>query len=116
MRYVDFEFYQSQNRTLTEEQFNSVIIQAEDMVDIKTARRAECVTGWKLIRVKKAVCALVDMMYSHGVDPTEQQLASVSNNGYSESYVKRTDEENKSALESLLFTMLSGTGLMGYIN
>lgn len=40
-------------------------------------------------------------------------IASVSNDGYSESYRITTDTELKSQLKSIVITGLSGTGLAG---
>lgn len=64
-------------------------------------------------RIKDAVCTVINAAYAHEVTGTGKGISSVSNDGYSESYVLTKREDAELELNSLVRSCLSGTGLMG---
>lgn len=97
---------------LTEEQYAARLEHATALLDTFTARRSRSATGYKLDAVKRAECSLVRLM--HAQEQTEQGkgLTSISNEGYSESYVASTPEQVNTMRREAVFQWLSGTGLM----
>ena len=98
---------------LSEEEYLRVVTRATAMLDTFTGRRSQKATGYKLEAVKRAECELVRSIAS----ATEKQLGSgvtsVSNEGYSESYVASTPEAVDMIYRQSMMRWLSGTGLVG---
>lgn len=86
-------------------------------IDVITAGRAQTATGYKLERVKMAVCAVINEIHAQeGVRNADgARLVSVSNDGYTETYGSVSVDASKAEAEAIrrtAFKWLSGTGLV----
>lgn len=118
-RYVEYDYYDSlYPAKLTGDQFDVYLPSAEAYIDLITHNRAESATGYKAERVKQAVCAVLWEMAAQDAvrGAYGARLASVSNDGYTETYGAAGSAQNEyDALRSVAMRWLSGTGLMSYL-
>lgn len=114
---ISYEDYQKLHPgRMPEAEFNSLLPAAAAYVDVITANRAQTAAGYKAERVKMAVCAAINEMHAQNAARNEggARIASISNDGYSESYGSdHTAEREAAALHSAVMLCLSGTGLAG---
>lgn len=113
MSYIDWEYYQSHAPKLTESEFLRFLPQAEMRVEIETHRRSRTACGYKMDQVKACVVHVINALAVQEETGAGTGIASVSNGGYSESYVNMTEEQADAQIHSLCRKWLSGTGLMG---
>lgn len=113
MAYLDWEWYSSHFPKVTPEEFAVRLPAAELKVDILTHYRAQDATGYKLEQVKACVANLINKSADLEAAGAGQNVKSVSNDGYSESYEAVTPEQVEETLRCECFVWLSGTGLMG---
>lgn len=114
MSYIDGEYYDSLfPDKLDEDEFLRLLPQAELKIEVLTHMRCQGVSGYKLERVKAAVANLVTAMHEQEQARDRKGIASVSNDGYSETYLNVTTEQEDAELEKICRKWLSGTGLMG---
>lgn len=125
MSYITWEQYSSLYDDIAEEQFSRYEVRAHRHIDMLTHGRAgqfmekydeDTATAFqKRIRgqIESTMCELMNNMSIQGMSGMGSGIASVSNDGYSESYRITTDTELKSQLKSIVITGLSGTGLAG---
>ena len=115
-RYIEYDYYDSLcPMKLTEDQFDMYLPSAEAYIDLITHNRAEGATSYKAERVKQAVCAVLGEMAAQnaGRGAEGARLASVSNDGYTETYGAAGSAQNENdMLRSVAMHWLSGTGLM----
>lgn len=100
---------------ISEDAFDALLPSASAYVDVITANRAKSAAGYKAERVKLAVFAVINEMASQSAARSEggARIASVSNDGYTESYGAYSSAANEeAALRSAAFRYLSGTGLV----
>ncbi len=64
-------------------------------------------------QLKDCICNVIDKMAEDSQSGGGKGLASVSNDGYSESYVVQTDEQLRNNLKASIRAWLIGTGLAG---
>ena len=102
-QFVDWEYYSSLHTIVTEEAFE----QSEALAEKEIQR----VIGW--IQLKDCICNVMDKMAADARSGKGKGSSSVSNDGYSESYVVQTEEQLRNELESSIRAWLSGTGLAG---
>lgn len=114
MSYVTWEYYSTHFSAVQDEtEFDRLAHTASQKIDVLTARRAASAEGYKADAVRECACHLID--YLHGIAGTAQGqgIASVSNDGYTESYQAQTAGQAEDNLRDTAFAWLSGTGLMG---
>ena len=100
---------------LNQDEFAVLLPEAVAFVDVMTANRAGAATGYKEERVKQAVCAVIRELSVQNCarGAGGARVTSVSNDGYSENYGSlNTVASEESALRSVAFRYLSGTGLV----
>ena len=118
-KYVEYYDYDTlYPMKLTEEQFDMYLPSAEAYIDLITHNRAESATGYKAERVKQAVCAVLGEMAAQDAvrGACGARLASVSNDGYTETYGAAGSAQNEyDALRSVAMRWLSGTGLVSML-
>lgn len=103
---------------LSEDAFNAYLPAAEAYIDMITRDRACSASGYKAERVKMAVCAVIGEMAAQDAAKNAQgaRLASVSNDGYTESYGAAAGVQSESeSIWSAAVRWLSGTGLVGLL-
>lgn len=113
MAYIDWEYYNTNFPGLEKEQFEAILPAAEMTVDIKTHFRSRDAAGYKLGQVRACVANVVNALAQQEETGAGKGIASVSNDGYSESYTNTTREQADRELTSVCRKWLSGTGLMG---
>jgi hypothetical protein len=113
---VNWEYYNSL--------YNAVDKTAFDRLAPLAEKRVKSVIGtprWNSVdpdafyydQLRDCICMLIDKLASYGESGAGTGLASVSNDGYTESYVIQTQPQMESELHSCIVQWLSGTGLAG---
>lgn len=64
-------------------------------------------------QLQDCICNVINKMAEDKKSGKGKGVSSVSNDGYSESYVVQTEEQLRSELQSSIRAWLSGTGLVG---
>lgn len=113
---VDWEYYSSLYSKVPEEEFDKAEALAEKEVcmvigSIRWANITESAFGYA--QLQDCVCKVMDKMADDKKSGKGKGVSSVSNDGYSESYVVQTEEQLRSELQSSIRAWLSGTGLVG---
>lgn len=128
MQYTDWEYY---TRFCTEiadkETFDRLCAKAEMKMDSFTHMRVSCfiknhrktyATDFQkrvYVQILNTVCELVNAMYVQESSGMGTGVASVSNDGYSESYRITTEAEKETQLFLIVRSGLAGTGLVGVL-
>lgn len=115
-QFVDWEYYSSLHTMVTEEAFERSEALAEKEIQraiggIRWAGITEDTFGFE--QLKDCICNVMDKMAADARSGKGKGISSVSNDGYSESYVVQTEEQLRNELESSIRAWLSGTGLAG---
>lgn len=116
MSHVTWEYYSSLHDTVKEDDFDRAEALAEKEVQrvigwIRWANINEETFGFE--QLKDCICNVIDKMAVDSKSGKGKGVSSVSNDGYSESYVVQTEEQLRSELQSSIRAWLSGTGLVG---
>ena len=116
MSHVNWEYYSSLHNTVKEGDFDRLEAIAEKEVcnvigPIRWANITEETFGHN--QLKDCICNVIDKMSVDSKSGKGKGISSVSNDGYSESYVVQTEEQLRSELQSSIRAWLSGTGLVG---
>lgn len=125
MSYISWEYYSSLYTEVPEEDFDRLCTKASAKLDVYTHMRArdfeaafdlETATDFeKLVhsQIQDTVCGLMNALYVQDTSGMGTGVASVSNDGYSESYKITTAAEKETQLLTIARQGLSGTGLAG---
>lgn len=114
---VDWKYYSSlHDGVKTENDFEKAEKQAEKEVcyvigPIRWAAITEDTFGIEQLR--ECICDVIDQITENKKTGRGKGVASVSNDGYAESYAIQTEEQIRSEIQSLIRAKLSGTGLVG---
>jgi len=113
---VNWEYYSSLHNIVPEDELDKVEALAEKEVcavigPIRWATITESTFGYA--QLKDCICNVMDKMATDVKSGKGKGVSSVSNDGYSESYVVQTEEQLRSELQSSIRAWLSGTGLVG---
>lgn len=113
---VNWEYYSSLHNLITEDNFEKAELLAEKEVcavigPIRWATITDSTFGYE--QLQDCICNVIDKMATDSKTGKGQGLSSVSNDGYSESYVVQTADQLRSELQSSIRAWLSGTGLVG---
>lgn len=113
---VNWEQYSSLHSQIEEEEFDRAEALAENEVQrvigyIRWANINEETFGYS--QLQDCICNVIDKMSVDTKSGKGKGISSVSNDGYSESYVVQTEEQLRNELESSIRAWLSGTGLVG---
>ena len=116
MSHVNWEYYSSLHNTVKEDDFERLEAIAEKEVcnvigPIRWANISDETFGFE--QLKDCICNVIDKMAEDAESGKGKGVSSVSNDGYSESYVVQTEEQLRSELQSSIRSWLSGTGLVG---
>ncbi len=128
MQYTNWEYYTRFYAEIADkETFDRLCAKAEMKMDVFTHMRASCfiknhrktyATDFQkrvYMQILNTVCELVNAMYVQETSGMGTGVASVSNDGYSESYRITTEAEKEAQLFSIVRAGLAGTGLMGVL-
>lgn len=125
MTYITWEYYSSLFSEISEEVFDRLNTKASMKLDVYTHMRARnfeisyeeasATDFQKLVhaQIQNTVCELINAVYVQESSGMGTGIASVSNDGYSESYKLTTASEKEAQLLSIVRAGLSGTGLAG---
>lgn len=116
MSHVTWEYYSSLHDTVKQEDFERAEALAEKEVQrvigwIRWANITEETFGYT--QLQDCICNVIDKMAVDAKSGKGKGISSVSNDGYSESYVVQTEEQLRNELQSSIRAWLSGTGLVG---
>ena len=116
MSHVTWEYYSSLHNTIKQEEFERAEALAEKEVQrvigwIRWANINEETFGY--MQLQDCICNVIDKMALDAKSGKGNGVSSVSNDGYSESYVVQTEEQLRSEMQSSIRAWLSGTGLVG---
>lgn len=125
MLYITWEYYSSLYNTVTEEDFDRLNTKACAKLDVYTHMRArnfmaaynaDAVSPFQEqvhTQIQNTVCELISLISVQDAAGMGTGIASVSNDGYSESYKVTTQAEKDAEVIALIQQGLSGTGLAG---
>ena len=125
MPYINWEYYSSLYTEVPEEDFDRLCTKASAKLDVHTHLRAKAfedafdqdtATAFQKqvhTQIQNTVCELMDALYAQETSGMGTGIASVSNDGYSESYKITTAAEKEAQLLTIIRGGLSGTGLAG---
>lgn len=116
MSHVSWEYYSSLFNKISEEHFEKAELLAEKEVinvigPIRWANITDQTFGYA--QLQDCICKVIDKMAVDSKSGKGKGISSVSNDGYSESYVVQTEEQLRGELQSSIRAWLSGTGLVG---
>ena len=127
MIYITWEQYSSLYSEVQETDFDKLAAKATAKLDVLTQMRArnfeisyeeETVTDFQRqihTQIQNTVCELVNALYTQETSGMGTGIASVSNDGYSESYKITTAAEKEAQILAIVRSGLSGTGLAGVL-
>lgn len=115
-QFVDWGYYSSLHSKIAKDDFDKKESMAENEVrsvigPIRWATITADTFGYA--QLQDCICNVIDKMETDGRSGKGKGISSVSNDGYSESYVVQTEEQLRSELQSSIRAWLSGTGLVG---
>ena len=113
---VNWEYYSSLHNVVSENDFSKAEALAEKEVALVIGfPRWEDVddTAFYFTQLKDCICNVIDKMASTKASGVGKGVASVSNDGYSESYVVQTESQARAELSVCIADWLSMTGLVG---
>lgn len=125
MNYITWEYYSSLYSEVPENDFNRMREKASAKLDVFTHMRAKefelsfqakTATNFQKqvhTQIRNTVCELMNALYVQETSGMGTGIASVSNDGYSESYKIVTAQEKADQLLGIVRSGLSGTGLAG---
>ena len=116
MSHVTWEYYSSLYPKISKEDFDKAERLAEKEVcavigPIRWATIAADTFGFE--QLQDCICNVINKMAEDNRSGKGKGVSSVSNDGYSESYVVQTEEQLREELRSSIRAWLSGTGLVG---
>lgn len=115
-QFVNWEYYNSLYPNADPEEFAVFMPLAEKEVSIvvgiiRFAHIDEDTFG--LGQLKDCICFTTNRMIENSKSGKGKGVSSVSNDGYSESYVVQTEDQLRTELHTSIKSWLSGTGLVG---
>lgn len=125
MLYITWEYYSSLYDTVSEEEFDRLNTKACAKLDVYTHMRArnfmaaydaDAATPFQEqahTQIRNTACELINLISVQDAAGIGTGIASVSNDGYSESYKVTTQAEKDAEVIALIQQGLSGTGLAG---
>ena len=125
MSYINWGYYSSLYSEVPEDDFDRLYTKASAKLDVHTHMRAKnFVTAFNTdtamdfqkqvyTQIQNTVCELMNALYMQETSGMGTGVASVSNDGYSESYKITTEAEKEAQLLTITRQGLSGTGLAG---
>lgn len=113
---VSWGYYSSLYSNITEESFDKKEKLAEKEIQnvigpIRWATITETTFGYE--QLQDCICKVINKMAENEASGQGKGVSSVSNDGYSESYVIQTESQLKEEMKGSIRLWLSGTGLVG---
>lgn len=112
MDVLDWEYYNSHFPKLTEEDFKKTVYSSSVLVYRQLVKEIDQLSENELTMVKDCICNVINYTYSV---QENQNLSSVSNDGYSVSYAQKSHEETKKGLNEIYDTWLGKLRKRGFI-
>lgn len=116
MSHVTWEYYSSLYTKIREEDFDKAekLAEKEVCAVIGPIRWAAITTDtFGFEQLQDCICNVINKMAEAEKSGKGKGISSISNDGYSESYVVQTEEQLRNELRSSIRAWLSGTGLVG---
>lgn len=127
MTYINWEYYSSLYNMIPEDAFERLAKRASAKLDVYTHMRVlkfeknyleDTATDFQNqvhMQIQNTACELAEGLYQQETTGMGTGIASVSNDGYSESYRITTAAEQEVQLLAIVRNGLSGTGLAGAV-
>ncbi len=106
---VDWEYYNSHFPNLSEEDFKKIVYKAERVVLKRVSKNMDNLSEEEKTSVRDCICDIINNVFGTN---NAKGLASVSNDGYSESYVNMTEEQQEHRIESIIKMWLNDLGIL----
>lgn len=111
---VQLNDYQEYYNDITDEaEFNRMRLQAESLLRGMTTRRIDNVVDPSDFRYSQVKATIIRIIHELHAKPSSSGIKIVSNDGYSEHY--DSEQSWNESIEGTVRSMLSGTGLMGFM-
>ena len=127
MSYIDWEYYSSLYDNIPQERCEAcekkAAIKLNTCTHMRVARfcseydesTATTFENQVYEQIQMTMCELINKMHNQEAHSLGEGIASVSNDGYSESYAIKTASQKEGELLQVIRSGLSGTGLAGAI-
>lgn len=113
---VTWEYYNSLYNKAKQDEFSSLETLAEKHVlSVIGQYRWNNIkeSAFYYDQLKTCICKVINMLIDFNTSGAGKGIASVSNDGYTESYVVRTSSEYENEIRTCITSWLRGTGLVG---
>lgn len=111
---VQLNDYREHYDDITDEaEFNRMRLQAESLLRGMTTRRIDNVVDPSDFRYSQVKATIIHVIHDLHTKPNSSGIKIVSNDGYSERY--DSEQSWTESVENAVRSMLSGTGLMGFM-
>lgn len=112
---VDWTYYSSLYSAVSREEFDAAEQLAEKEVRLLVGPRWNNINpdAFYYDQLKDCICNTIDYIAKVEKSAAGRGISSVSNDGYTESYVLQTPDQARAELQRSIRAWLSGTGLVG---
>lgn len=104
---VDFEYYNSHFPKVSESRFDALIYKAQGIVG-RALGDTTRLTSDEQTLIKDCICEVLNQL---DINESTNGLSSISNNGYSKSFVAQDAEQRSESIESIIHSYFGGTRL-----
>lgn len=111
MNILDWEYYNSHFPKLNQDDFKKVVYHATVLTFRHVTKEFDNLNDSELVIIKDCICNVINTLSTQ----TDGNIASVSNDGYSVSYVQKTKEQLNDDLEEIFDTWLGVLNKNGFI-
>lgn len=101
---VDWEYYNSHFSKISEEQFNEHVYQSQRLVLKRLPKDFAEYTESEQIDIKDCICNVLN--YKSVAEASANGVSSISNDGYSESYVQQSKSDVNDNVNSIIYEWL----------
>lgn len=101
MEKLTWEYYNSHFPKLSEERFDQLLYRCEKLVIQRLPKRE--FTESEVIDIHDCICEIINEI---DIQESSNSVASVSNDGYSKSYVVKQEQEKANSIDSIIYRNL----------
>lgn len=98
MEKLTWEYYNSHFPKLNEERFKQLLYRCEKLVNQRLPKRD--FVEKEIIDIHDCICEIINEI---DIQESSNGISSVSNDGYSESYVIKAEQEKESSIDSIIY-------------
>ena len=98
---VDWEYYNSHFPKISEEQFSRYVYQSQRLVLKRLPKDFNEYTESEQTNIKDCICNVLN--FKSAAEASVNGVSSISNDGYSESYVQKTSDQISEDINSIIY-------------